>query len=243
MRKPKNIFINKNKTVLLFFTGGLDSTYLLWKNLEMGNTVTPVYIEIKNNKNKTKIEKQQIKYIWSLLKDKYGDKLNSIQFGFEIGLNDSGTVSLPQAPLWITFALYAQNPHLHDEIHIGYVQDDAATGSYIADMEKMYYSFLPLTHGLAELKFPLRQKAKYEMICELPEELFNSVITCENPVIKPYKISNAFNYDYQDNDYRFWKPCGYCDMCNKIKNTNYYGTYKTYRTESNNFVTSGIMKG
>jgi hypothetical protein len=95
----------------------------------------------------------------------------------------------------------------------------------------MYYSFLPVTHGLAEMKFPLRQKAKFHMINELPEELFNAIITCENPVVKPYKISNAFTYNWGKEDYRFWKPCGECAMCKKIKDSNYFYTGKPYNTQ------------
>lgn len=231
-REPKELFITPNKHVLLFFTGGLDSTYLLWKNLELGNTVTPVYVEIENNKNKTQIELQQTKFIWSLLKDDHGDKLKPIEFDHKIRVNGAGAVAMPQVPLWVTFALYAQNDQ-HDEVHVGYVQDDAATGSYLKDIEKMYYSFLPVTHGLAKLVFPLRKKAKYHMIHELPEELFNAIITCEDPVIKPYKISNAFKYGEwkEDQEYRFWKPCGYCEMCKKIKANNYYNTRKPYVTD------------
>jgi hypothetical protein len=222
MRKPKDLFINKNKKVLLFFTGGLDSTYLLWKNLEMGNSVWPVYVEIENNTNKTQIEQQQTKYIWSLLKDKYPDQLKEIDFLNKIKISGGGTVSLPQAPLWILFALYAQDVEMHDEVQIGYVQDDAVTASYLKDMEKMYYSFLPLTNGLVDLVFPLRKKAKYHMIKELPEDIFNAIIICEDPEIKPYKISNAFEYNWNKEDYRFWKPCGYCDKCKKIKQLSSY---------------------
>jgi hypothetical protein len=69
------------------------------------------------------------------------------------------------------------------------------------------------------------------MINELPDEIFDAIITCEDPNIKPYKISNAFTYDNDKEEYRFWKPCGRCVMCENIKNNNYYHTNKPYPTE------------
>ena len=233
MRKPKEIFLPKNKHVLLYFTGGLDSTYLLWKNLELGNTVSPVYVEIKNNDNKSKIEIQQAKFIWSLLKESYEDKLKPIMFGSNLMINNTfgSPLRLKQVPMWIFFALYHQDINEHDEIQIGYVQDDAVSGSYLKDMEKMYYSFLPITDGLIDINFPLRKYSKNEIIHELPDNIFDAIVTCEAPKIKPYKISNAFTYDQKKEDYRFWKPCGNCVMCKNIKNNDYYYTNKPYSTE------------
>ena len=52
-----------SKKVGVLFSSGLDSTYLVWKNLKDGNTVVPIYIEIENNKRKTILEKNRIKLI------------------------------------------------------------------------------------------------------------------------------------------------------------------------------------
>ena len=49
-----------SKKVAVLFSGGLDSTYLVWKNLKDGNEVQPIYIEIQNNKVKSTIEKNRI---------------------------------------------------------------------------------------------------------------------------------------------------------------------------------------
>lgn len=46
-----------NKKVAVLFSSGLDSTYLIWKNLNEGNEVFPIYITISNNENKTILEK------------------------------------------------------------------------------------------------------------------------------------------------------------------------------------------
>lgn len=47
-----------SKKVAILFSGGLDSTYLVWKNLKEGNVVLPIYVEIENNEVKTTMEKK-----------------------------------------------------------------------------------------------------------------------------------------------------------------------------------------
>ena len=44
--------MKKNKRIGIFFTGGLDSTYLVYKNLVEGNSVVLYYTILKNNVNK-----------------------------------------------------------------------------------------------------------------------------------------------------------------------------------------------
>ena len=51
------------KRVGVLFSGGLDSTYLVWKNLKEGNTVVPIYLEIANNEDKSKLEKNRIELL------------------------------------------------------------------------------------------------------------------------------------------------------------------------------------
>jgi len=60
------------KKILIPFSGGLDSTYLVYKNLKEGNFVIPVYIEIIDAvQNKIIIEKQQAKKIAKKLKKRF----------------------------------------------------------------------------------------------------------------------------------------------------------------------------
>ena len=49
------------KKVLLLASGGLDSSYLLYKNMQEGNEVRLLYIDIKNNGFKSKKERKSIK--------------------------------------------------------------------------------------------------------------------------------------------------------------------------------------
>ena len=59
------------KKVALLFSGGLDSTYLMYKNLEEGNIVYPYYIEVKNNEKKTELELNRSNLIVDVFKKNY----------------------------------------------------------------------------------------------------------------------------------------------------------------------------
>ena len=50
-------------TKAILWSGGIDSTYLLYKNLQAGHIVVPYYVDILNNKLKTEAEQQAIKLL------------------------------------------------------------------------------------------------------------------------------------------------------------------------------------
>jgi len=66
-----------NKNVLIPFSGGLDSTYLLYKNLKKYNIVTTLYIQLLNNSYKTTIELAHRKYILEYLNKEFSEDLFS----------------------------------------------------------------------------------------------------------------------------------------------------------------------
>ena len=111
------------KDVYVLFSGGLDSTYLLWKNLEEGNNVYPVYINIENNKAKSKIEKKQIDEIYENLRKKYSN-LNRVEEILDVSIKSgSANIFFQQLPIWMLGIIYL-SPHYANEIQIGYVGKD-----------------------------------------------------------------------------------------------------------------------
>ena len=203
------------KNIAILFSGGLDSTYLMWKALKDGHDVYPIYISIKNNENKVLIEKQQC----ILLIDEFNKEFNK-----EIILNDSVTVEVynsnnlafAQPFLWSTLVNVGLegNP---TEIQIGYVYGDAVI-AYIPDIKKMYNSAKPFIRYQPKLTFPLIKKHKDDIVDELPEQYRKLIVSCENPTYKNYSITNketGFKY-------RFFEPCGECEVCRKIIDNSYY---------------------
>ena len=55
------------KKNLVLWSGGLDSTHLVYDNLSNGNKVSALYIELTNNDTKVKLEKAALKKMTKIL--------------------------------------------------------------------------------------------------------------------------------------------------------------------------------
>lgn len=196
----------------VLFSGGLDSTYLIWKNLEDGNIVYPIYCELLNNEHKTKVEKKVIENLLSLFQKEYDDQIKNINYISEI-LIKSHHINLifKQLPIWMINILYS-NLDIYDEIQIGYVMNDDII-PYIGEVKNIYDAFKPFMEYHPKLTFPLIKNKKEIIIPYLPDRYKEQIFSCENPQML-YE-SNNVDFDY--------KPCCECEACNKILYTNNFG--------------------
>lgn len=203
----------------VLFTGGLDSTYLLYKNLKEGKEVTPFYIEITTNVEKTKMERRSCQKIWDLLRNEFGYKLNYMKDIVTIGISYqcTGSSALPQMPLWIFGCWQLQGYYRKEltELQIGYVMNDDAI-SYLEEMKKVYYSYECLVDehyegGMIPLNFPLIKYNKKQIMDLIPENIAAEVMSCESVI------------EIGDDHY----SCGECNPCTKYKQmeTPYYNSY------------------
>jgi hypothetical protein len=200
-----------SKKICVLFTGGLDSTYLIWKNLKDGNEVIPVYFEIENNKNKTILEKNRIDLILTKLHVDFSGKaiLHDIDYGLSVNIKSHGDGLLfKQIPIFIMGAIYLAGDNV-DEIQLGYVMNDDAI-SYINEIQKIYKSYKPIVDNLTPMTFPLTKVSKHNILSELPKEIIDLTVNCENPHIIGSEDDRVIDYE----------PCGRCVPCAK---TNMYG--------------------
>lgn len=209
-----------NKKVGVLFSGGLDSTYLIWKNLKEGNEVYPIYIEIGNNIYKSILEKNRIDLLYRKFEEEfdvngefdYQTRIHRADYGLKVDVNSHGDgLMFKQMPIWL-FGMVFQCGNKLDEIQIGYVMNDDAI-SYINDIQKIYKSYQSISDKLIPLKFPLVKTSKYQMAAELPPQYFELVVSCENPRIVGSEEAPIVEYE----------PCCECDACKKIIATKYYG--------------------
>lgn len=172
----------KNKTILVLFSGGLDSTYLVYKNLKDGNYVKPIYVELGNNREKSIIEKIQTEKLIRIFNEEFNDRLQDIIKPIKLVVNSGAPELLfKQMPLWITSIIYSDELSYVDEIHIGYVMNDDAI-SYLEDIRKIYYSYQGIIHKkLPKLLFPLYKLGKDTISNRLPEKYKELTISCEFP--------------------------------------------------------------
>jgi len=206
---------SSKKRVAVLFSSGLDSTYLVYKNLEEGNHVLPVYVEITNNINKVKIEKQNIFMLYELFVEKYGhDLISKPIIVTEVSVNNySHEIIFTQLPIWIFSISYLTYSDL-DEIQIAYVSNDDAI-SYISEIKKFYKAHKWLHRGKQpKLLFPLIKLMKYEIMEKLPSQYKPYLTSCENPILLPYfmKVKRYGTIERL----QFYEPCGCCVPCERI---------------------------
>jgi 7-cyano-7-deazaguanine synthase in queuosine biosynthesis len=230
------------KNVAVLFSGGLDSTYLVWKNLSEGNTVYPVYIEITNNQVKSVLEKNRIELLrkeflkeFNIDDSNYKQQIRYINYLLTAGVDaNESALRLRQLPVWMMGLSFMQSMEV-DEIQIGYVSNDDAI-SYLPEIQAIYKSYENITEKqMIPLVFPLIKKHKWEMATELPKQYMKLIISCEGAHIlkeKDRELIAKHSYGVSgvttDLDYIIeYEPCCECQPCKTIMaNGNYYGVYE-----------------
>ena len=229
----------EKKRVAILYSGGLDSTYLIYDNLKKGNTVYPYYIDVENNINKSKVEKSLILKNYKLFEEEFGQLINKpeIILKSEVWLSYNNLLSFKQLPLWLIGLSYIEDL---DEIHIGYIGKDDAI-PYLDDIVKLYknmdFMFYP-DKKRPKLLFPLKKLFKEDIIHKVPDKYLKNVSSCENPYIE-HEFNNEATHQplasygslgvVYDLEYKF---CGECDACKRILNNDYL--YKTFTSINKN---------
>ena len=208
-----------SKRIGVLFSSGLDSTYLVYKNLKEGNIVSPIYIEIENNQHKSIIEKNRIELLYNEFSEEfngnefYDRKIKPIKYVMKTNVGASeDSIHLKQVPVWIIGLLFSQGLDV-DEIQIGYVCGDDST-SYIEDMKEIYYSYERISEKLKPISFPLIKQKKWQIIRELPEKYHKYIYSCESPNLIGKESDEFVEYE----------ACCSCVACKTIIISNYYET-------------------
>jgi hypothetical protein len=204
-----------SKKVVVFFSGGLDSTFLVYKNLKEGNEVFPVYVDIQNNINKSILEKNRTNILYKLFAEEYNKteiKIHGVETILSLMVNGGMRTLFKQLPIWLFSTLCIGEHEKYDEIQIGYVLSDD-TNSYLDDIKNIYNSYLPIIEHPVPLVFPIIKKAKFQMALELPSKYFENIFSCEAPKIIGDEHAEYIKYE----------PCCNCQSCDDIIGGDYYG--------------------
>ena len=161
-------------------SGGLDSTYLAYKELKDGNDITVGYVKMLNNTYKTEYEESARSRIIEMLREDFPDR----------SICDNGTVLeahvriadvsyMPQLMLLMSGCFHGSD--MCDCVKMGYVNGDSSI-KYIDDILEMWNCMMKVRVGVApELSFPLSKVSKDEICNSLPDKYLDVVWTCENP--------------------------------------------------------------
>lgn len=179
------------KNVFIPWTGGLDSTYLIYKNLSEGNTVYSSSILFANNVNQTIYEMKARYHLLPIL-EKIAEE-NNCNFYYESSYNikffagGSGYV-LGQLPVLINSFRYLCPYGWVDEVQFAYVKGDDFFDSDF-NMEKLFrdnftnLEIYNVESKNVKLSFPLKYVSKSEILEIIDKRLLDLVHWCETPEI------------------------------------------------------------
>lgn len=218
--------------ILIPFSSGLDSTTLVYNALEKKETFKLCYINITNNDDKSRLEKQQRSKIIKLFEKRYNTHISDNE-SIKVGIDCNRMVKLPQLPVWIMGLLYSIDTNV-TEIRMGYCMNDDAV-SFVSDIKRIWSAYQSVCEGkLPKLTFPLLKLKKIEYIGKLPNEIMQEVYFCESPIsvskesnIKLRLIKNKkLGLPSNKKEDITWKDCGYCGSCVRAKRDEIFLCYK-----------------
>ncbi len=182
----------------VMWSGGLDSTALIWHYLERGYTVSAGYIAFRANVGKTAAELRAIDRMLPFLnRRRFSFKGVIGWFRWNYGMNDN----LHRGPFPIVGITYsAMLNEKFDEMALGMVREDNVSAAELKAFRNLYRALRPLQITRNRLVFPLRKKSKTQLFRTLPPELRRHIWTCD-------RILTA----------RQRNPCGKCPRCRRYQ--------------------------
>lgn len=196
------ILTSNSKIILILWSGGLDSTYLVYSALKEGHQVRAYYCDLQNNSEKTKVELEAIEKLRALFDQQFPNQL-SFDVVATVSITGCGMrlMAFHQLCVWIPAIWWALDTQI-DEVQLGYVCNDDAI-SYLPEIVSLYSGIAPFINGFNEqlppLTFPLIKYKKTWLKEWLPCEYFKLTVWCESPSGEG-------------------TPCGNCSPCRRRKN-------------------------
>lgn len=191
---------------LVLWSGGLDSTALIFRLLKAGHNVTAVHAKIANNVGKAVCERKAIDAIRAVIMEDYSfpqfyfDE-GTVEVSASIGTTDH--IGLIQPPIWLMSAFFLCRDKF-DAVALGYVVADDAN-SYIDEHRRLWKALWGFSNSvkMPRLEFPIMKEAKRPLYDELPSSVRQSIWWCEHP--------NKLNV--MGDDVTAYGECRECEPC------------------------------
>lgn len=219
----------ENRKPLVVFSGGMDSTYVLWQQLLLGDVYT-CYIRGAQSPLKVPREMEARRNIIAFLQKLTGNivisdtivKLGKNGFAVETEINTGRYYprhennimpdhSWNQAHMWLFGSLYVSDGmKYHSKLMIGNVMADDINSHLDDQIAAWDHLQLFSKHHPIPLEFPLRYTSKDYILRRMPIELLELVWICELPdTPKSFTLSG----DGTMGEVKQIKPCNRCHAC------------------------------
>lgn len=188
------------KIPLILFSGGLDSTYLLYETLKTSDADI-LYVKGPQGKDKIDAEMKARDRILTYLENcdelKFRVRRSHVVDGNKDPAADH---AFGQIGPWFMGGMDTYETSRHSEVQIAYVSTDGITSQLSTILHAWESLAAAYKLGLVPLKFPLQLYGKYDILLRIPYDLYMRTWVCELPVAE---------VDYGINV----TECGRCPAC------------------------------
>lgn len=189
------------KSVFVLWSGGIDSTYLILRLLEDGFHVEAGYVNIRNNRLKTPMEKAALSKLAPAIREFFPSfKYEGVIYSASNNVGYQRGLKYKQLPYFLHAFLVA--PHT-DYRALGYVAGDSAIKN-LGNITALYNSYGQVYNGkMPELVFPIRKTTKAEILAYMEANykgIIEECVWCERPMGEHFK------------------PCESCTPCRRRAN-------------------------
>lgn len=206
------------KRTLVLFSGGMDSTYLMWTLAENGVDATYIYADGAQGRNKSSVEEDsrpaiidRIKEYWPGWYPHGGGRVLS-----QVNLSQTPKAKWRQALPWMVAAMEMVDPDLHSSVAIGYCADDDTLQEKYSMIEAWNAMWKFTKKGeVVPLEFPLQLTSKFVMMRDLPPDVYAATWVCELPTTNARTGAIA---------------CGRCEPCMTREVEKFRFSLKTRKT-------------
>lgn len=202
---------------LVFWTGGLDSTYLILKHIFMGHSIDVGYVYLENNEvgmsTESEARRKIMKDLKKIMKNFPNAKIENVESLAHVEVEKNYGFSYLMMPTIFQTSVYSLENY--KEIQIAYVHDDYSGVSVVEHLTRAFNEFKAITkeaddlyeckNEYAELTFPLMGTTKQEEILTIEAldrrfgtHILENLVHCEH--ITTFGVS-----------------CGECDACKNYK--------------------------
>lgn len=202
--------------LLVNFSGGIDSTFLLYKLLKEKRNVLVHHCVLENPENRGLPENVAVNNILNWLVENNLNTFKYITSGFHYG--NLGYIVRDVEVIAFMSSVILRNP-LHSsikEIAISANSEDETIDPNEESMvrrNKILDAILPKGNNV-KLIYPIIDKSKQDIIKEMPEDLFKMTWFCRTPLY--FASDNTKIGPDNQKDIAYWSPCRSCKTCIQV---------------------------
>lgn len=187
--------------IFCFWSGGLDSTYMVNKLLSEGHTVITGFCHFHNNFKAMEREKTARENLTPFFIEKYPDTFVNMDEILALNVTThNDKIPLKQACVFLASYIALPNYSYRkiEKVALGYVMNDDAL-SFLDELRDIFNAYNRFAEDNIELIFPIIKKHKRDMFFDMPSELRENIVWCES------------------NDDSILNNCGECISCKRME--------------------------